>query len=404
MSAKSERSPKRAHTPNYILAMVVTTAVQAIGAMGHMTLPVLAAVAAADIGLSASLIGIYSGLIFVGCAAVSLPMAGLVPRIGVIRTSQGALLCTTGGLALIATGEPALLVLSALMVGAGYGPMTPSSSYLLAKTAPADRLSLVMSIKQTGVPIGYGLAGLALPYLAQVAGWRGAALAAAGLGIALAIAIEPTRRQLDSIRGEGQSFRWQNVLRPLAMVLSSPGLRRMAICSLSFSGIQIGVAAFLVIYLHKIVGIGLTEAGTVLAIANGAAIAGRILWGAVADRSSAKWVLIALSAGMVVGLVLLLTITKSWPFLAIAAVGVLIGTTVISWNGVFLAETARQSPDGKISEAMGGVMFLTFSGSVFGPPLLTGLLSLTGSYQAGFLALAAAAFLTGLMFLFDRSR
>ena len=99
-----------------------------------------------------------------------------------------------------------------------------------------------------------------------------------------------------------------------------------------------------------------------------------------------------------------MTITKSWPFLAIAAVGVLIGATVISWNGVFLAETARQSPDGKISEAMGGVMFLTFSGSVFGPPLLTGLLSLTGSYQAGFLALAAAAFLTGLMFLFDRSR
>ena len=71
---------------------------------------------------------------------------------------------------------------------------------------------------------------------------------------------------------------------------------------------------------------------------------------------------------------------------------------MIGWNGVFLAETARQSPEGKVSEATSGVMVLTFLGSVVGPPLLSALLAITQSYTAGFLLLAAAAFAMGITF------
>lgn len=392
--------------PLYIWAVIVMTVIQAMGALGHLALPVLAGVASADFGVEPGWIGVYSGIVFAGSAAASLLLAGIVPRIGVIRTSQAALLSCAMGLALLATGEAWVLPLSALLVGAGYGPMTPSSSFLLAKMVPPHVMSFVMSIKQTGVPVGYGLAGLLLPAIVLLADWQTAALAAAALSVVLAAAIQAFRRPLDAIRGEGQPFRLRRVLAPLSLVARVPGLRRMAICSLAFSGVQIGVAAFLVVYLNSVVGMSLAEAGSILAIANLCAIAGRILWGWVADRAAARWVLGGLGLGMAAGLAALLLVSAAWPYAAVAAIGVVIGSTVISWNGVFLAETARQAPEGEVSEAMGGVLFITFTGSVVGPPALTALLAATGSYTAGFGAMIAAALAISAMFFFgaDRNR
>ncbi|MFT5181688.1 MAG: hypothetical protein ACI8S3_001573, partial [Alphaproteobacteria bacterium] len=37
------------------------------------------------------------------------------------------------------------------------------------------------------------------------------------------------------------------------------------------------------------------------------------------------------------------------------------------WNGVFLAESARQAPSGAISRVTGGIGFFIFGGIVFGP-------------------------------------
>ena len=62
--------------PLYILAVIVTTAIQALGALGHLTLPVLAGEAAADFGVDPGMIGIYSGIVFAGSAVSSLLLAG----------------------------------------------------------------------------------------------------------------------------------------------------------------------------------------------------------------------------------------------------------------------------------------------------------------------------------------
>lgn len=217
--------------PLYILAVIVMTVIQALGALGHLALPVLAGEAAADFGVEPGLIGVYSGIVFAGSAASSLLLAGSVPRIGVVRVSQLALLTSTTGLALLALGEAWLLPVSALLVGAGYGPMTPSSSYLLARLVPPHVMSLVMSIKQTGVPIGYGLAGLLLPAVVAIADWQTAALTAAALTAILAVIVEPVRRPLDSFRGEGQAFgcatfwhhwHWPSAFQGCAAWLSAP--------------------------------------------------------------------------------------------------------------------------------------------------------------------------------------
>jgi MFS family permease len=66
----------------------------------------------------------------------------------------------------------------------------------------------------------------------------------------------------------------------------------------------------------------------------------------------------------------------------------LFGASAIGWNGVYLAEVARQAPEGKASVATGGTLTFTFLGVVVGPPLFGALATLFGTYGAGFWALA----------------
>ena len=374
------------------------TAMQAGSSLAYMTLPVIAVRAAESFELSAGLIGVYTGLAFLGSAIASLLTAGISPRIGAVRMCQWASLANIAGLLCLLPAEQWLLPVAAMLVGAGYGPMNPAGSFLLARIVPAHRLSLVFSIKQTCVPIGYGLAGLLLPAVVLVADWRAAVLLSAGLVALIALASQWPRARLDAFRADGSPFRFRTILAPLKLIALYPDLRRMAVCSLVFSGVQLGVASFLVVYLNEIVGMSLTAAGSVLAIANMAAVAGRVGWGWVADLVSARWVLGGLSLGMAASVALILSVSLAWPFALVAALGVAIGATVIGWNGVFLAETARQSPEGKVSEATGGVMVITFLGSVIGPPLLSGLLAVTDSYKAGFWLLAVAALAMGVVF------
>ena len=374
------------------------TAMQAASALAYLTLPVIAVRAAESFHVSAGLIGVYTGLAFLGSAIATLVTAGISPRIGAVRMCQWASAANVAGLLCLLPAEPLLLPVAALLVGAGYGPMNPAGSFLLARVVPKQRLSLVFSIKQTCVPIGYGLAGLLLPSIVLLADWRAAILVSAAMVTAIALLSQVYRAELDRHRADGAPFRLRTVLAPLQLMARYAGLRRMALCSLVFSGVQLGVASFLVVYLNQVVGMSLAAAGSILAIANVAAVAGRIGWGWVADMVAARWVLGGLGIGMAASVLLILTVSLAWPFALVAALGVALGATVIGWNGVFLAETARLSPEGQVSEATAGVMVVTFMGSVIGPPLLSGLLALTESYEAGFLLLTIAALAMGLVF------
>src|SRR5690606_30719569 len=124
----------------------------------------------------------------------------VVRRYGAIRASQAGLVLCAVGIALCAIPLPAAIAPGAFLLGLGYGPITPASSHLLARTTPADRMSFVFSIKQTGVPLGGVLAGAIVPGLADLAGWQAAFLAVAVANLLCALAVEPLRGALDSDR------------------------------------------------------------------------------------------------------------------------------------------------------------------------------------------------------------
>jgi len=61
--------------------------------------------------------------------------------------------------------------------------------------------------------------------------------------------------------------------------------------------------------------------------------------------------------------------SPDWPRAAMIVLCAAFGGTAIGWNGVYLAEVAREAPPGKTVEATGGALFFTFFGVLITPPL-----------------------------------
>ena len=119
---------------NTLAPLLVTLAIQVMTALSMMAVPVLASNAAPDIGVSAAYVGLFVALIYLGAMISSVAGGALVPRFGAIRVSQICLLLCAVGLALAMLGLPAIMTVAALIIGCGYGPITPASSHVLAKS------------------------------------------------------------------------------------------------------------------------------------------------------------------------------------------------------------------------------------------------------------------------------
>jgi hypothetical protein len=94
--------------------------------------------------------------------------------------------------------------------------------------------------------------------------------------------------------------------------------------------------------------------------------------------------------GFLAGLCGLLTAfaTPAWPTWVVLPMVAIFGATAIGWNGVQLAELARQSPQGTAGSVTGAAGFITFAGVVMGPPSFAALTAITGGFRAGYLMMA----------------
>jgi MFS family permease len=253
-------------------------------------------------------------------------------------------------------------------------------------------MGLVFSIKQTGVPVGSMMAGAIVPSLLLALNWQWSLVIVALACVLSAVLAQPLRKDLDDLRQSNLQFQWGTLANPIRMVLGHRALATMAACSFMFSMVQMSLTTYLVTYLHDDLAYGLVSAGLLLSVTQMGGIAGRILWGLVADKwlgaQKALALLAALMASSSLATALLLPILPIW---GIWIVLIVFGASAIGWNGVYLSEVARQAPEGKASVATGGTLTFTFLGVVIGPPIFGALSTAFGSYRAGFLALVVTS-------------
>lgn len=371
------------------MALAVTLAIQVFVALAGTATAVLAPEIGRDVGVAPKLIGLFVGLVYAGSMAASLASGHFIARHGAIRTSQAGVLFCAAGLAIVAgtsAGWAALLALAAIVIGLGYGPITPASSEVLARTAPPHRLALTFSIKQTGVPGGAALAGAALPGLALAFGWRAAFIGVAAAGVIIIAASETTRRRLDRIRLEAApSFSLRALFAPLRDLVRHPRLVELSAVGFVYAATQVCLTSFLVVYLTESLGLPLVAAGFALTATNIGGIFGRIVWGAVADQWIAPRRMLAL-LGIVAAACAyaVASFDAGWTHGALLLVCAAFGASAIGWNGVQLSEVARHAPPGQAGAITGASGFLTFAGVVSGPPLFALLATVAGNYRLGF--------------------
>jgi predicted MFS family arabinose efflux permease len=378
--------------------LLLTLVIQAMVAMALLTLPVLAPVVAQTLQVSPALVGLYVSVTYAGAMVASLMGGVTVARMGAIRVSQWGLASCALGLLLCAVPWLPAMALGAVFIGLGYGPITPASSHLLARTTPPHQMSFVFSIKQTGVPLGSMLAGAVVPTLALWGNWQLSLVAVAVVCLLCAWLSQSLRGELDSDRQSDAHIQWRSLIVPIRLVLAHRALLIMAACSFLFSMVQLSLTTYLVTFLHDDLSYGLVAAGLALSVTQLGGIGGRVVWGYVADRwLGARRMLLLLASMMALAALASAFLTTDTPHALVIAILVAFGASAIGWNGVYLAEVARRAPPGMASMATGGTLAFTFLGVVLGPPMFGVLSAVFGTYRAGFVGLMVMACVSGVV-------
>lgn len=376
-------------------SLVATFAIQIYTSFAGTATAVLAPELARELDITPKWIGVFIGLVYAGAMLASLVCGTFIRRQGAIRVSQACVLICAAGIGAMAVMPAQALVVAAVaavVIGVGYGAITPASSHVLAKTTPAHRMSLVFSIKQTGVPVGVALGGLILPGLALAFGWRATFAGVAICGLLVTASAQRIRDTLDADRQPRLPFTFAGISEPLAIVLRVPALRRLAMLSFAYSAVQVSLTSFLVVYLTEILHWTLISAGLTLTLTTLGGVVGRIGWGACADRTKAPGKVLALIGAIAAVCALILVFAQpGWPVAPIAIVSTVFGATAMGWNGVELAEVARHAPLGKAGAVTGAASFITFFGVVVGPPAFAVIAGTAGGYPAAFVLLIALA-------------
>lgn len=385
-----------------LIAMLVQ---QAFATVSKMSLPVLGPLAAADMGVDPSLIGVFVSVTAAFGLFTTLACGNFIRRYGALRTSQVSLLIVGLGLAVMGMGMLPLMVVAAALLGLGSTVATPASSHILARHSPPKYAPVVFSIKQTGVPAGVMVTGLTLPPLAVIYGWGTASVMAGAACCLFALMLQPIRERFDNDRIPDQKLHWGDAFGTLRNVMRDASLRPLAAAGFSFIGLQAVFTTFTVTYLVEVVGQSVQTAGSVFGLAMTIAIPARIIWGWVASgRVAPRYLLALFGLAMSVAVAAMGLMTSGWPMAGIAAVVLACSATAVSWHGVLLAEVARIAPAGQVAGMTGGVLAFGNAGQILLPSLFSAVHLLADSYLAAFTICGLPAALAGLWLLFEPRR
>ena len=380
-----------------VLPLAITLAVQALTSMAMIAPAVMAPVVALELGASAQAIGWFVALEYLFAMLSGLGCGALIVRYGPIRVCQICVCLAAAGMVIGSSALLPLVFAAAALIGSGYGLVNPVSSHILARTAPPRMMSLIFSIKQTGVPLGGALAGILVPPLVLYLSWRWSAAAVALLCLALAILTQPARA---TEHGAAESRTSVGFLAPLRLVLANPPVIELSAISLIFGMAQLALFAYFVTYLNLELGYSLVAAGLIYSSAHMAGIVGRIVWGALADRwLSSRRMLGMLGVMMAFSGAAVASFNADWPLPAVLLASVLFGASAVGWNGVYLAEVARLAPPGQVGAITGGTQFFTFIGALTAPPLFGLAAGVAGGYGRAYFLFCLLPGLAGVYLL-----
>ncbi len=290
--------------------------------------------------------------------------------------------------AALAPGYGALLVALAV-TGLAQALANPVTNLLVATRVPGPKRALAIGVKQSGVQLAAFAAGLALPPLAAIAGWRAGMAVGAVLPAVLLIAV--WRAVPPDARSQAAGPWWRGS-RP------SPWIAALMVFALLLgTGLAI-VNTYLPLYASQQLELPDAAAGSVLAAFGIAGLVARVAWTRLADRLADLRVALLWLSLAAAGCALLLPLAAgsgTW-LVWVGALGV--GATATGAHAVSMLAVVRRG--GATGHASALVSLGFFGGFVIGPAgagLLADWAGFTVMWLTVALAFTAAAGATRLV-------
>jgi MFS family permease len=368
-------------------AIAISLIVQTTISLNIASVPVLAPALAAARNWNIGLIAFYAPLLCVSGLISSFTVPKLLQILGGMGLSLWCLAATAIGLLCLLLPSPLLVAAAPLIIGFGYGAMNSASSQILGPRSSPRTAGLVMSIKQTGVPLGGVAAGFVVPLIALHFAWHFAVLQLVLGSLALLVLCLPTIGWLNGPKVITAPSRFRP-LGPLKQLLAIPRMNTLLIASMAFVAMQACLRSFFTAYLVDGLGFDLATAGLAFGVSQVGGIVGQIAWASASDRLlSTHAVMSIIGVLMTAAAVLTAALTHQSSIYLILAVAMIYGVSAAGFIPVILGEVARRAPRDRVGDLTSGANLFLIAGVLTGP-LLFGAVASRAGYPSAFIVLA----------------
>lgn len=347
------------------------------------------------VGLHLSEVGVgaIASAVYLGAMSTARLGGRLTDRIGPGHVIVGGMLTMVLGSALSAVApSAALLYIGVAVAGLGYGLANPATT-VLANPRSARRRGLVMSVKQSGVPLGGVVAGVILPMIGSAVGWRWAFLASVAACLALGLLVQ--------LLG---SYRPSNAEALDATSPASIRLRLPVAYGYGFlmAGVQVSIFAFTAVFLVESRHWTANGAGLGVSLLLLGGLIGRPLWGWLSDLFPLQRLRFLQGAAITGSITLLALALVPDPALGIALVAV--GLCSVGWNGVYVAAVAEASDPASIGATSGASLLWINMGAVAFPIVIGILVQQSGNWAYGWFACAIVSALAFAVIMVSKQK
>jgi sugar phosphate permease len=361
------------------VVLAAGTLAQASFSASSVGLPALGPELKSHYGLSLGETGVVLGAIGIGMLFTLLPWGLVADRVDERWVIATGLTGAAGTLAAAsATHGYAAVTATLVATGALGASVNAASGRAIMAWFPSTELGMALGIRQTAIPIGGALGALVLPALASAGGTRLAFLFLAGACLTGAVIAAVFIRG-----GSRHELELGEVSRPL----HDPRMWLLGAGTGLYLVAQIGLTAFVVLFLHQHHHVSGHAAGAVLAAIYVLAIAARIGSGRISDRLGSR-----LRPLRTIGVALALftaavAVATEAPLALLIPLFVVAGVLSMSWNGLAYASAAEMAGAARTGAALGFQQTLLGVVVAAAPPVIAAIA--THSWRAAFLGAAA---------------
>ncbi len=390
-------------SPRAIPVLIAAATTQFAAGIGFWTFNLLAPELAPETGLNERDFGMWITFVFLG-SLLSSPFTGVF-----VRTwgGPGAMVrlfaVMLGAMALTLSGTWTGVMFAAFLFGLGYGPQGPMGMTLVTQAADRRQRGFLLALRHAAVPLAATVLGRALPPLMIWAGWQTGILSVTGV-LALALLFALLAAPLFKI--EAAPPRHTTIFaRFRGLFTVPPNLRFLWGAGLVFALTQTAVTTFAYLYLLEVAHLSPIAAGIFASNLQLTALVGRPVLGWFTDRvGSAQMVLAGVAFVTVIASVCLTQVTPDTPAWMLIPLAMACGISGQCWNSVFVTAMSFRVDAGDLAELNGRAFAFLSIGWMAAPPMMWGLIELTGGYTVALLTVAGINAVVGFVLVLRRER